>query len=210
LRTPPPSLGPVRVFHVIPAVPACPVRPKSGHSANARVCEYSPYGAAENKSLEIKFAPPAPGAALLGTGRSWRGMVPFTHLAREGRMTVTIGRRKLLAALGGAAAWPLPARTQQPAVAAIRVLGSASLSDVTHLVTAFRHGLRESRRRRDHHRCRRGDPAWSRRAAHSGRHVHRSARLHDALEHHGTDKPRRHARRVSGSGRADHPKPSGQ
>ena len=29
-------------------------------------------------------------------------IVPFTHLAREGRMTVTIGRRELLAALGGA------------------------------------------------------------------------------------------------------------
>ena len=33
----------------------------------------------------------------------------LTHLAREGRMTVTIGRRELLAALGGAAAWPLAA-----------------------------------------------------------------------------------------------------
>jgi|SRR5215469_1527393 len=32
----------------------------------------------------------------------------LTHLAREGRMAVTIGRRELLAALGGAAAaWPL-------------------------------------------------------------------------------------------------------
>jgi hypothetical protein len=54
--------------------------------------------------------PARAGGHAVRTARPWRGIIVFTHLAREGRLTVTIGRRELLAALGCAAAWPLAAR----------------------------------------------------------------------------------------------------
>ena len=59
-------------------------------------------------------------------------------------MTVTIGRRELLAALGGAAAtWPLAARAQQPKVPTIGFLGSGTASTAEVWVVAFGQRLRE-------------------------------------------------------------------
>src|SRR5262249_19782261 len=78
------------------------------------------------------------------TARSWRGILSLTHLAREGRMTVTIGRRELLVAVGGAAAWPLAARAQQPKMPLIGFLSGVSPDANVDRVRAFRQGLKET------------------------------------------------------------------
>jgi putative ABC transport system substrate-binding protein len=56
-----------------------------------------------------------------------------------------IGRRKFVALLGGAAAtWPIAAHAQQPAMPVISFLRSTSLTASTHLLVAFRRGLKEA------------------------------------------------------------------
>jgi len=83
--------------------------PTHGYRADARgrdgdVREKLAAGVVQLKPTAEAEATSIPPSLNVKTTRSWRAIVPFTHLAREGRMTVTIGRRELLVALGGVAA----------------------------------------------------------------------------------------------------------
>ena len=54
-------------------------------------------------------------------------------------------RRDFLGILGGAtAAWPLAARAQQAAMPVVAFVRTTALADATHMVTAFRQGLKEA------------------------------------------------------------------
>ena len=60
-------------------------------------------------------------------------------------MTVSIGRRELLAVLGGAAAaWPLAARAQQPGMPVIGLLETRSPDMISDRLRRFRQGLKDT------------------------------------------------------------------
>jgi putative tryptophan/tyrosine transport system substrate-binding protein len=65
-------------------------------------------------------------------------------LTWEVQMSICVRRREFIAAVGGAAAWPLAARAQLGTVPVIGFLNTASASNYTRPVAAFRRGLSEA------------------------------------------------------------------
>jgi putative ABC transport system substrate-binding protein len=53
-------------------------------------------------------------------------------------------RREFISILGGAAAWPLAARAQQPEIPVVGFLGTTSASEWDQLIAAFRSGLHDA------------------------------------------------------------------
>ena len=60
------------------------------------------------------------------------------------RTSLPLRRRAFISLLGGAVAWPLAARAQQPPMPLVGFMNINSVENVPDLVAAFRQGLKET------------------------------------------------------------------
>src|SRR6516164_2940896 len=79
--------------------------------------------------------------AAAGARQSCMCRCAETARPREVEMSICLRRREFIAGLGGAAAWPLAARAQQPRLPVVGWLSSRNSETDAHVLPAFYRGL---------------------------------------------------------------------